>query len=258
MEQPKVGLFITCLVNSMRPSVGFASFKLIQEMGCDVEVPLSQTCCGQPGYNNGLPDSSRDLAKQLIQQFEAFDYVVCPSGSCAGMLKNHYPKLLSEDKSWFSRASNLAAKTYELTQFLLNSPIAKSQTQHSSRVFSQSGVEKKTVHHHSCSCLRELGIKDTPETLLRNSIGNENLINLSNPESCCGFGGTFAVKFSDISKHLGREKLVDAKNAGAQCITSSDLGCLLHLARVNDEKDHLELRHISEILCGQPQGAPIK
>lgn len=254
MAQPRVGLFVTCLVNSMRPSVGFASLRLLQALGCSVDVPQSQTCCGQPGYNNGLPEASCDLAKQLIEQFESFDYVVCPSGSCAGMLRNHYPKLLSNDQDWSIRASTLASKTYELTEFLVNSPIAKNQPRH----FSPRRNDQKVTHHHSCSCLRELGIREAPELLLRSTIGEENLIGLKNPESCCGFGGTFSVKFNEISKHLGREKLSDAKDTGAKCISSSDLGCLLHLARVNTENDQLELRHISEILCDLPKGAPIK
>ncbi|MCW5700941.1 MAG: (Fe-S)-binding protein, partial [Rhodospirillales bacterium] len=156
-DKPKVGLFVTCLVDVMRPAVGFAAVKLLQDAGCDVVVPQAQTCCGQPAYNSGDSGDAAAIARQVIEAFAGFDYVVAPSGSCVGTIKEHYPELFADDPIMAERARELAARTYELTSFLndvLNvGPIAGS-------------FEKTATYHDSCSGLRELGVKSQPRTLL--------------------------------------------------------------------------------------------
>src|SRR5882724_7332398 len=157
-RRPKVGLFVTCLVDLFRPTVGFAAIKLIEDAGCDVDVPRAQTCCGQPAYNSGDRGDAAAIARQVIAAFAPFDYVVAPSGSCAGMIKEHYPLLLAGDREWKPRAEALAAKTFELMSFLVD-------------VCGMAGVEAAfdgtVTYHDSCSGLRELGVRDQPRRLLQ-------------------------------------------------------------------------------------------
>src|SRR5581483_6538918 len=154
---PRVGLFVTCLVDFMRPSVGFAAVKLLERAGCRVEVPRAQTCCGQPGYNSGDRRSARDLARAVIAAFEGYDYVVVPSGSCGGMIRTHYPALFADDATMRARVEALAARTFELVSFLTD-------------VMGVTAVEARypgtVTYHDACSGLRELGIKEQPRRLL--------------------------------------------------------------------------------------------
>ena len=176
---PEVGLFATCLVDLMRPSVGFATVKLLEDAGCKVSVPEAQTCCGQPAYNSGDSPDARDIAKNVIQVFEGFDYVVAPSGSCAGMISHHYPNLLKDDAAWKPRAEALAAKTFELVAFLTDVLRAD---------ITPPDLAATATYHDSCSGLRELGIKAQPRALL-GKVGGLTLVEGAIPETCCGFGG---------------------------------------------------------------------
>ncbi|WP_147022098.1 (Fe-S)-binding protein, partial [Microvirga aerophila] len=154
--KPRIGLFVTCLVDLMRPSVGFAAVKLLEDAGCAVHAPV-QTCCGQPGFNSGDRGTARDLAERTIAAFEEFDYVVAPSGSCAGMIRAHYPELFDDDPNWLPRANALAAKTYELTSFLVD-------VMGVTRV--DAAFSGTVTYHDSCSGLRELGVRTQPRSLL--------------------------------------------------------------------------------------------
>jgi len=247
-KAPHVGLYVTCLVDFFRPSVGFAAIKLLEEAGAKVSVPEGQTCCGQPAYNSGDPTDAAAIARQVIDLFEGFDYVVAPSGSCAGMLKRHYPQLLADDPVYRAKADGLAAKTYELVSFLTD-------VMGMERV--KSRFPSRVAYHDSCSALRELGIAAQPRKLLESVEGLE-LVKLEDSEVCCGFGGAFSVKFPAVSAAIADGKIRSVEASGAPCLLSGDLGCLLHLAgRLAREGKKIEVRHVAEVLADMTDTVPI-
>ncbi|SIQ48507.1 MULTISPECIES: (Fe-S)-binding protein [Acidiphilium] len=239
--RPRVALFVTCLADMYRPSVGFAAIKLLEAAGCTVEVPRAQTCCGQPAYNSGDRATARALAEGLLTAFAGYDYVVVPSGSCAGMLRKHMPELFDQDPDLRSRAEALAAKTWELTGFLVD-------------VMGFAGIESslnvRATYHDSCAGLRELGVKTQPRALLGKVAGLE-LVEMSEPEICCGFGGTFCVKYPDISARMTGDKTTDIAATGADLVLAGDLGCLLNMAgKLSREGKPIAVRHVAEVLAG--------
>jgi len=241
----RVALFATCLVDLFRPTVGFAAAKLLQDAGCTVEVP-TQTCCGQPAYNGGARALAQDIARQTIVAVEGYDYVVVPSGSCAGMIRRQYPLLLDGD-AWHARAVAVAQKTYELTAFLAD--VLKVE-----RVAGRSAGS--AAYHDSCSSLRELGIKAQPRVLLERA--GVELRELSAPDVCCGFGGAFCVKYPEISAAMADEKIADIESTGAATVVAADLGCLLHLAgRMKRQGKPIRARHVAELLAGMADGPAI-
>jgi L-lactate dehydrogenase complex protein LldE len=239
--KPRVALFVTCLVDLHRPSIGFAAIALLEQAGCQVEVPRAQTCCGQPAYNSGDRATTRDLALGVLEAFGGYDYVVAPSGSCAGMLRAHMPHLFDDDPNLRARADALAARTHELVSFLVD----------------VLGVETLPVrhtggsvtYHDSCSGLRELGIHDQPRRLLA-AIGAP-VVEMTDPDVCCGFGGTFCVKYPDISVRMVSDKTKDIVATGAETVLAGDLGCLLNIAgRLEREGHATKVRHVAELLAG--------
>ncbi len=237
----RVGLFVTCLIDAMRPEIGFSAIKLLEAAGCEVVVPLAQTCCGQPAYNSGDAASARELAVKSLQEFEQFDRVVVPSGSCAGQIKIHFPQLLKSDPQLLARAERLAARTHELADFLVNvAPHRNSRAVSCGRI----------TYHDSCSGLRELGIKAQPRALLVEA--GVALTEMRDCEQCCGFGGTFAVKYGDISGAIVDEKCGHIQATGADAVVLGDLGCMLNiegrLRRRGDEKTRV--LHIAQVLAG--------
>jgi L-lactate dehydrogenase complex protein LldE len=250
MTEPRarVALFVTCLVDFLRPSVGFAAAKLIEDAGLTVEVPLKQTCCGQPAYNAGDRKNAEALARQTIALFEGYDYVVAPSGSCAGMLREHYPRLLSGDPEWSGRARAFAARCHELVSFLTD---VLGRREVSAR------YEGVVTYHDSCSGLRELNVKSQPRELL-SSVEGLTLKELATPEICCGFGGTFCVKYPAISTRLADDKIADILATGADTVLAGDLGCLLNLAgRLKRQGYGVKVRHVAEVLAGMTQAPAI-
>jgi len=244
----RVGLFVTCLVDLYRPSVGFAAVKLLEQAGCTVEVPAAQTCCGQPAYNSGDRADARKIARQVIAAFEPFDFVVAPSGSCAGMIHAHYPALLADDPAWGERAKNLAARTHELISFLVD-------ICGMTRVAASFGG--KVTYHDSCSGLRELGVKSQPRQLL-DSIAGLKRAELPGAEICCGFGGTFCVKYPEISNQMAQEKTADIAATGADLVLAGDMGCLLNIAgKLSREGRPVQARHVAEVLAGLDETPPI-
>ncbi len=242
---PRVGLFVTCLVDLVRPQVGFAAVKLLEQAGCTVEVPPTQTCCGQPAWNGGADADAREIAAQVIAAFEGFDYVVAPSGSCAGMIRRHYPEVFADDAAMLARARALAARTYELMSFLVKVRGVKSVP----ATFAQ-----RVCYHDSCSSLREMGVKDEPRTLLE-TVDGLSLNELTDGQVCCGFGGLFSVKYPDISERMADDKIADAAATGAQTMIGGDLGCLLHLAgRMERRGVGLKVRHAAEVLANMGDG----
>jgi len=237
---PRVGLFVTCLVDLMRPSVGFAAARLLEEAGCTVHVP-AQTCCGQPAYNSGDRGTTRDLAEQVIDAFAGFDYVVAPSGSCAGMIRTHYPELFNDDPNWLPRANALAAKTYELTSFLVD---VMFHTRTGAR------FRRRVTYHDSCAGLRELGVQGQPRKLLAGVEGLE-LVEMPESDVCCGFGGTFAVKYGEISNAIVEAKTKNITESGAPVLLAGDLGCLMNMAgKLSRDGKTVEVRHVAEVLAG--------
>jgi L-lactate dehydrogenase complex protein LldE len=237
----KVGLFVTCLVDLMRPRIGFAALKLLEGAGCEVVVPQSQTCCGQPAYNSGDRASALALARKVVAEFEDCEYVVAPSGSCAGMIRTHYPDLFRDDRDALARAQRVCAKTYELTDFLVNVL----------RVEAVPGRFAGTVtYHDSCAGLRELDVKAQPRALLAQA--GVAISEMSQPEQCCGFGGTFAVKFGDISSHIAERKCADIAACGADAVVLGDLGCMLNIeGRLRRRGDTTtRVLHVAEVLAG--------
>jgi L-lactate dehydrogenase complex protein LldE len=240
-SKPRVALFVTCLVDLHRPTVAFAAMRLLQGAGCLVEVPRAQTCCGQIAYNSGDTATARDLAITILDAFGSYDYVVVPSGSCGGMLKLHLPLLFDNDPNLRSRANSLAERTFELVSFLSDvMKVEQLPTRYAGG---------PVTYHDSCSGLRELGIKEQPRRLLR-SIGAA-ICEMSDAEVCCGFGGTFCVKYPDISVRMTSDKVRSIVATGAETVAAGDLGCLLNIAgRLNREGHRVQTRHVAELLAG--------
>lgn len=240
-SKPSVGLFVTCLVDLIRPSVGFASVKLLEQAGCRVEVPVAQTCCGQPAYNSGDRADARALALQTIRAFETCDYVVAPSGSCAGMLKHHYPVLLADDEEHAEHARSFASKVHELVSFLVDVRGVKKV---------DATFNGSVTYHDSCAGLRELGIKSQPRKLLQ-SVNGLQLQEMEEAEICCGFGGTFCIKYPEISNAIVEKKTANVSASTADCLLAGDLGCLMNMAgKLSREGKTIEARHIAEVLAG--------
>jgi L-lactate dehydrogenase complex protein LldE len=238
----KVGVFVTCLVDSMRPSIGFAAIKLLEAAGCKVVVPDQQTCCGQPGYNSGDQKSAKALALKFLAEFEGFDYVVLPSGSCAGMVRVHYPELFKSDPSLLARISAIGQRTFELTDFLAN--IAKLEQV-------PGKFQGALTYHDSCSGLRELDVYKQPRSLLAKMPGVE-IKEMVESTTCCGFGGTFSVKYGDLSTRMADNKCHHIIDTHAGAIVGGDLGCLLNIeGRLRRKGDHnTRVLHVAEVLSG--------
>ncbi len=243
-----MGLFVTCLADLFRPQVGFAAVKLLEAAGCRVEVPRLQTCCGQPAFNSGDSVTAQAIARQVIDAFSGFDYVVAPSGSCAGMLKEHYPGLFSSDAAWQQKAENLAARSRELMSFLHD------ELRFDAIDATYSGV---VTYHDSCAGLRELGIRAQPRALLGAVAGLE-LREMPDTAVCCGFGGTFCVKYPEISERMVDDKLAGIAASAAGTLLGGDLGCLLHIAgRLKRKGRPVRVFHAAEVLAGMADGAAI-
>jgi len=245
---PTVALFVTCLVDAFRPSVGMAAVKLLEDAGCEVVVPAGQTCCGQPGYNSGDRGAAVVIARRVIAMLEPFEYVVVPSGSCGGMIAKHYPSLFAVDADWGPRAKAVAAKTHELTAFLTG---VLGKTSVAAR------FPAKATYHDSCSALREMGVRPQPRALLA-TVTDLTLTELSERDACCGFGGTFAVKYPDISNAIVEKKTADIASTGADLLISGDMGCLLNMAgKLKREGSAVQVRHVAEVLAGMTDSPAI-
>ncbi len=238
----RLALFVTCLVDLMRPEVGFASLRLLEGAGCDVVVPPGQTCCGQPAFGAGNRVLATDLARQAIAQLEDYEYVVIPSGSCTDQIRNVYPQLLADDPIWAARAQALAARSYELSCFLVE--VLKLEQV-------PGALAGSVTYHDSCKGLRGLGIKAQPRNLLA-SMRGMTLSEMPDCEECCGFGGAFAVRFGEVSTAIVDRKCESIAAAGADAVVGADLGCLLNiegrLRRRGDQRT--QVLHLAEVLAG--------
>jgi L-lactate dehydrogenase complex protein LldE len=245
---PRVGLFVTCLIDLFRPSVGFAAVKLLEDAGCTVAVPAAQTCCGQPAFNSGDKADAAAIARDVIVAFQGYDFVVAPSGSCGGMIVKHYPELFTPGTADHEAARALASRTHELVSFL-------------TRVMKVEKVEAqfpaRATYHDSCSGLRELGIKAEPRKLLA-SVAGVSLREMTDAEVCCGFGGTFCVKYPGISDKMLEKKLKNIHATGADTLIAGDLGCLMNMAgKLKRQGSPVKVRHVAEVLAGDYRTPPI-
>ncbi|HSD52949.1 MAG TPA: (Fe-S)-binding protein [Burkholderiales bacterium] len=239
----RVGLFVTCLVDLMRPSIAFAAIELLEAAGCEVYVPPTQTCCGQPGYNSGDRQAARALAEKVLDEFEACDYLVAPSGSCAGMIKAHYPDLFQDSPELRARVERLAV--HELTDFLVNvAGLAEVP----------GAFRGKVTYHDSCAGLREMGVKTQPRTLLAKVPGLA-LEEMGECEQCCGFGGTFSVKFGEVSGAIADRKCQAIEATGADAVVLGDLGCMLNIEGRLRRRGNESTRvlHVAEVLAGKTE-----
>ena len=247
-DAPHVGLFATCLVDLYRPSVGFAAAELLERAGCRVSVPAAQVCCGQPAYNAGDRRAAVAIARATLALFEGFDYVVAPSGSCAGMLKRHYPDLLADDDGWAARARAMSGRTWELTAFLADV-----------RRWTPADVSWPGVaaYHDSCSSLREHDVSAQPRALLA-AVDGAEIRELAAPDVCCGFGGTFCVKYPEVSGAMVDRKVDDIAATGADTVLAGDLGCLMNIAgRLKRRNRNIQARHLAEVLAGMTDAPAI-
>lgn len=238
----RVGFFVTCLVDLMRPSIGFAAIKLLEAGGAEVYVPPTQTCCGQPAYNSGDRRDALVLARKVVDEFEGCDYLVAPSGSCSGMIRTHYAELCKDDPALLARAQALAERTRELTDFLVNVLGTTSVP----------GTFSGTVtYHDSCAGLREMGVKAQPRALLGTMPG-VTLQEMPEAETCCGFGGTFSIKFGEISTALADNKCKRVEETGADAVVLGDLGCMLNIEGRLRRRGNTTTRvlHVAEVLAG--------
>ena len=234
----KVSLFATCLVDMFQGNVGKATVELLELLGCEIDFPTSQVCCGQPAYNSGYVEESKGSMKNMIKAFEHAEYVVTPSGSCAYMFKE-YPHIFKGDPEWEQRAQRLADKTYELTDFIVN--ILKIENV-------GARLKGKATYHTSCHMTRLLGVKDAPIRLLQNVEGLE-YVELPGNERCCGFGGTFSVKMGNISGEMVDEKVRNIEETGADILVGADAGCLINIGgRISRTGKPIRVMHIAEVL----------
>jgi len=240
---PRVGLFVTCLVDTMRPSIGFAAVKLLEDAGCRVVVP-SQTCCGQPAYNSGDRADAKRIARLNMRAFAGCDYVVAPSGSCGGMIAKHYPELFADEPELAHEAEVFAAKCHELISFLVDELGIVSVS---------ARYDGVVTYHDSCSGLRELGIKSQPRRLL-STVEGLTLVEMEDCETCCGFGGTFAVKYGELSGAIVGEKCSHIEASGADTVLAGDLGCLMNMAgKLKRNGQRVRTRHVLEVLAGMAE-----
>jgi L-lactate dehydrogenase complex protein LldE len=243
---PRVGLFVTCLVDLFRPSVGFAAVKLLEDAGCRVEVPV-QTCCGQPAYNSGDREDAKRVAMTVLEAFRDAAYVVVPSGSCGGMIVKHYPALFRDDPDRLVAAKELAGRTYELTAFLADVLGVQALA---------ARYRGRVAYHDACAGLRELGVRAQPRRLLAAVEGVE-LAELAERDVCCGFGGTFCVKYPEISNDMVENKAKDAEATGADTLLAGDMGCLMNIAgKLHRRGSTVRVRHVAEVLAGTTGDAP--
>jgi L-lactate dehydrogenase complex protein LldE len=235
----KVSIFITCLVDNVFPNVGEAMVRILHRLGVQVDVPLAQTCCGQPAFNSGYTDEARVVARTLLDAFADADYVVCPSGSCAGMIRHYYPYLFRDDPVASAEAERLVHKTFEFTQFLVS-------------VLGVRDVGARFPHrvtyHPSCHGARLLGVQDEPLALLQ-SVRDIDLVELPYAADCCGFGGTFSVKMSDISAVMVSEKTAHVLETEAEVLVGTDMGCLMNIGgQLRREGKPVRVMHVAELL----------
>jgi L-lactate dehydrogenase complex protein LldE len=239
---PNVTLFIQCLVDGIYPEVGEAMVAIFRKLGVNLTCPTGQTCCGQPAFNSGYRDEARVAARRFIDIFESSQAIVCPSGSCVSMVRHHYPQLFADDPAWLQRARNVAARTFELTEYLVD---VLNVDDLGSRY---DGV---VTYHDSCHLLRNLRIKEQPRRLL-SKIGGLEFVEMHNSDYCCGFGGSFSFKYADISAAMAGDKVENIIASGAETVVGCDMGCLMNIQGMLSRRGlSIKTMHIAQLLSGE-------
>ncbi len=244
--QPKrASLFVTCIIDQLYPEVGVSVVRTLRRCGVEVDFPTGQTCCGQPLYNSGFTQEAKRLAVRTLDALEDSDYVVVPSGSCGAMLRVFYLDLFADHPTLSARAESLSGRVYEFTEFLAE--VAGMEKAGSE----DSGPTRTVTYHPSCHLLREMEVRDAPRRLLENAPGVE-LADLPDAEQCCGFGGTFAVKYPHISEEMLADKIEAILASGADTVTACDMGCLMHIGGAVSRRNlPVSVRHVAQILDGE-------
>ncbi len=239
-DHKNVTLFIQCLVDTIYPEVGEAMVQVLQDLGASLNCPTDQTCCGQPAFNAGYRSQARAVAQHFIEVFENSEIIVCPSGSCVNMVRHHYAELFRDDPQWLQRAQKLSACTFEFTEYLVDV-----------LGFDDLGAaySAKVTYHDSCHLLRGIGVREQPRRLLRNVAGVE-LIEMNDSDRCCGFGGSFSVKYPHISTAMVAEKADNIINSGADTVVGCDMGCLMNIqGMLSRMGSSIEVKHIAQVLA---------
>ncbi len=241
-ETKSVTLFIQCLVDGIYPDVGEAMVNILRKLGLEIDCPSRQTCCGQPAFNSGYRREAKFAARRFIEIFDAAPTIVCPSGSCVTMVRHHYPELFMHDDYWLQRAMRVAAKTYELTEFLVDVMGLDDLGAY---------YDGKITYHDSCHLLRNLRITEQPRRLLRNVSGAE-FVEMVDSDRCCGFGGSFSVKYADISAAMVKDKVQNIEDSGADTVVGCDMGCLMNIQGMLSRKgSKIKVMHIAQLLAGE-------
>ena len=236
-----VTLFIQCLVDGIYPEVGEAVVRIFRKLGTSLICPTRQTCCGQPAFNAGYRREASVAAKRFIDIFEAADAIVCPSGSCVTMVRHHYPQLFVDNDIWLKRARRVAAKTYELTEYLVDILGADDLG---------AKYDGTITYHDSCHLLRNLRIREQPRKLI-SKVSGAKFIEMHDPDRCCGFGGSFSVKYADISEAMVTDKVNNIIASGADTVVGCDMGCLMNIQGMLSRKgSDIKIMHIAQILAG--------
>lgn len=241
-SKPRVALFVTCLVDQFYPQVGESVVKVLRRLGVEVTFNPAQTCCGQPAFNTGFREEAHSVASRVLDLFDDADYVVAPSGSCTSMVRVFYPELFADEPERLAKLENLRIRFFEFSEFLV-------------KVLKAEDVGARFAHrvayHDSCHLLRELGIESEPRALL-GAVRDIELLDLKDYQVCCGFGGTFSVKFPEVSVAMGKDKVRAALDAGAEYLVANDSGCLMHLAGlIHRQRLPLKTVHLAEVLASQ-------
>lgn len=236
----KISFFVPCLVDTMYPEVGRAVLAVLENLGLAVDCPPEQTCCGQMAFNSGYRSQARRLAERFITLFENAEVIVCPSGSCVAMVRHQYPRLFDEDSEWRTRALAVADRTFEFTQFLVD---ILGVTDLGAR------VDCRVTYHDSCHLNRHLGIHDQPRILLQ-AVKDLRLVEMEDSERCCGFGGTFSLKYPEISLAIVQDKVDNILSTQADLVVGCDMGCLMNIqGRLNRQGSAVQVKHIAQLLC---------
>jgi L-lactate dehydrogenase complex protein LldE len=241
-SKPRAALFVTCLVDQFFPQVGESVVRILRRLGVDVTFNPAQTCCGQPAFNPGFREEAREVASGVLDLFDDADYVVAPSGSCTSMMRVFYPELFAGDAARLAKVEKLRSRLFEFSEFLVK--VLKTEDV-------GARFPHRVAYHDSCHLLRELGIEAEPRALL-GAVRDIELLDLKDYQLCCGFGGTFSVKFPEVSVAMGEDKVKAAIAAGAEYLVANDSGCLMHLAGlIHRQGLPLKTLHLAEVLAGQ-------
>lgn len=240
-KQQKIRLFISCLVDNFFPEVGEAMLRVLSGMGLEIEFPQNQTCCGQPAFNSGHRQEAEKVARHFLDVFgDADEAIVCPSGSCVSMVKNYYKELFHDDLEALSRVERISSNIYEFSEFVF---------QRKETLSLDSAYRGRVTFHDSCHALRELGISSQPRELIE-SLSEVELIEMTMADACCGFGGTFSIKYPEVSKSMLQEKIDSITNSGADAVVSTDMGCLMNIkGLVSRKKLPVKVLHLAELLA---------